>query len=106
MESEPNTGNSADFLQKIRLIVDTIPTLAWSAESDGSADFFNQGWLEYTGLTLDQAWLPQAVESKDQNMDEERQMIEAALAESRGRVPDQTEPRPNLESHLPLWIPA
>jgi PAS domain-containing protein len=38
-------------LQDIRLIVDTIPALAWSALPDGSADFFNQRWLEYTGFT-------------------------------------------------------
>ena len=31
--------------QVIRLVVDTIPTLAWSAAPDGSADFFNQRWL-------------------------------------------------------------
>src|ERR1700691_3834452 len=39
----------------VRLVVDTIPTLAWSARSDGSADFFNQRWLEYTGLSAEQA---------------------------------------------------
>jgi PAS domain-containing protein len=38
-----------------RLIVDVIPTLAWSARSDGSADFFNQRWLDYTGLSTQQA---------------------------------------------------
>ena len=36
-------------------MVDTIPTLAWSARSDGSADFFNQRWLDYTGLLAEQA---------------------------------------------------
>jgi len=39
----------------IRLVVDTIPTLAWSARPDGSAEFFNQRWLDYTGLSADQA---------------------------------------------------
>jgi PAS domain S-box-containing protein len=39
----------------IRLVVDTIPTLAWSAGPDGSADFFNQRWLDYTGLSAEQA---------------------------------------------------
>ena len=47
-------------LQDIRLVVDTIPTLAWSARPDGSADFFNQRWLDYTGLSagpaLDRGW--------------------------------------------------
>src|SRR6267142_4292367 len=42
-------------LQDIRLVVDTIPTLAWSARPDGSADFFNQRWLDYTGLSAEQA---------------------------------------------------
>ena len=40
---------------RLRLIIDTIPTLAWSARSDGSVDFLNQPWLNYTGLTAEQA---------------------------------------------------
>ncbi len=42
-------------VQDIRLVVDTIPTLAWSAGPDGSAQFFNQRWLDYTGLSAEQA---------------------------------------------------
>jgi PAS domain S-box-containing protein len=42
-------------VQGIRLVVDTIPTLAWSARPDGSAEFFNQRWLDYTGLSAKQA---------------------------------------------------
>src|SRR5260370_7267468 len=42
-------------VQGIRLVVDTIPTLAWSAGPDGSADFFNQRWLDYPGLSAKQA---------------------------------------------------
>jgi len=42
-------------VQGIRLVVDTIPTLAWSAGPDGSAEFFNQRWLDYTGLCAKQA---------------------------------------------------
>jgi PAS domain S-box-containing protein len=42
-------------VQDIRLVVDTIPTLAWSAGPDGSAEFFNQRWLDYTGLSTEQA---------------------------------------------------
>jgi len=36
-------------------IIDSIPALTWSARPDGSADFFNVRWLEYTGLTKEQA---------------------------------------------------
>ncbi len=53
-----SAGHSSDQARRapdIRLVVDTIPTLAWSARSDGSADFFNQPWLEYTGLSEEQA---------------------------------------------------
>src|SRR5260370_24137167 len=39
----------------VRLGIDAIPTLAWSARSDGAADFFNQRWLDYTGLSVEQA---------------------------------------------------
>src|SRR6202045_2240030 len=42
-------------VQDIRLVVDTIPTLAWAARPDGSAEFFNQRWLDYTGLSAKQA---------------------------------------------------
>src|SRR6267154_3146363 len=42
-------------VQDVRLVVDTIPTLAWSARPDGSAEFFNQRWLDYTGLSAEQA---------------------------------------------------
>jgi formate hydrogenlyase transcriptional activator len=37
------------------LIIDAIATLAWSARADGSPEFFNQRWLDYTGLSAEQA---------------------------------------------------
>jgi PAS domain S-box-containing protein len=36
-------------------IVNTIPGLAWSARTDGFAEFFNQHYLDYVGLTVDEA---------------------------------------------------
>ena len=41
--------------RNLKLIIDTIPVLAWSAGTDGCADFFNQHYLEYVGLTTEQA---------------------------------------------------
>src|SRR5712692_4928803 len=35
--------------------VDAIPTLAWSARPDGSAEFLNRRWLDYTGLSAGEA---------------------------------------------------
>ena len=37
---------------QLRLAIDTIPGLVWTALPDGSRDFLNQRWLEYTGLAL------------------------------------------------------
>jgi len=38
----------------LRLVIDTIPTMAWTVRPDGVVDFLNQRWLDYTGLTLEQ----------------------------------------------------
>src|SRR5438067_12455442 len=38
----------------LRLVIDTIPTMAWSLGPDGMVDFVNQRWLDYTGLSLEQ----------------------------------------------------
>ena len=37
--------------RNLSLIVNTIPTFAWSTNPDGSVDFLNQRWLDYTGLS-------------------------------------------------------
>jgi PAS domain S-box-containing protein len=55
MASAEHSSEQARQAPDVRLVVDTIPTLAWSARSDGSADFFNQRWLDYTGLSAEQA---------------------------------------------------
>src|SRR5438105_1832860 len=39
---------------RLRLVIDTIPTLVWRAGPDGVPDFLNQPALDYTGLSLDQ----------------------------------------------------
>jgi len=40
---------------RLRLVIDTIPTMAWSLRPDGVVDFVNQRWLEFTGLSLEEA---------------------------------------------------
>src|SRR5882757_6055270 len=39
---------------RLRLVIDTIPTLVWRAGADGVPDFLNQPALDYTGLSFDQ----------------------------------------------------
>src|ERR1700730_15288519 len=55
MASTAHTSEQVLQVQDVRLVVDAIPTLAWYAQGDGSADFFNERWLEYTGLSTEQA---------------------------------------------------
>src|SRR5258706_14007235 len=39
----------------LRMMIDTIPTLAWSCQPDGTTKFLNQRWLDYTGLSFQEA---------------------------------------------------
>jgi PAS domain S-box-containing protein len=41
--------------RNLHLIINTIPTLAWSARPDGSVDFYNQHYLDYTGISKENA---------------------------------------------------
>jgi PAS domain S-box-containing protein len=40
---------------RTRLIIDTIPTMAWSLRPDGVLDFVNQRWVDYTGVSFQDA---------------------------------------------------
>jgi PAS domain S-box-containing protein len=53
--------------QKLRLLADTIPQLAWMARPDGYIFWYNRRWYEYTGTTPDQmeGWGWQAVHDPD-----------------------------------------
>jgi PAS domain S-box-containing protein len=39
---------------RLRVLIETIPALAWTSLADGSNDFVNRRWLEYTGVSLEQ----------------------------------------------------
>ncbi len=49
-----STGQSTEQVRQAQ-DVDAIPTLAWAARPDGSAEFLNRRWLDYTGLSTEQA---------------------------------------------------
>jgi formate hydrogenlyase transcriptional activator len=40
---------------QLRNMIDTIPALAWSCFPDGTTEFLNKRWLEYTGLSQQEA---------------------------------------------------
>src|SRR5229473_302102 len=40
---------------QLRIMIDTMPALAWSCLPDGANEFTNKRWLEYTGLSQEEA---------------------------------------------------
>ena len=41
--------------RRVRQILDSIPAAAWRARPDGFTEHINKRWLEYTGISLEQA---------------------------------------------------
>ena len=39
---------------RLRLIIDTIPAMAWTVRPDGVVDFINQRWRSYAGISLEE----------------------------------------------------
>jgi formate hydrogenlyase transcriptional activator len=48
-ENDPATAREADA--QLRRIIDAIPVIAWCNLPDGSNEFLNQRWQEYTGVS-------------------------------------------------------
>jgi PAS domain S-box-containing protein len=40
---------------RTRLIIDTVPAQLWTESAEGVVDFVNRRWIDYTGMTLEQA---------------------------------------------------
>jgi PAS domain S-box-containing protein len=44
----------AEQALQLQATLDSIPAMAWRARSDGSVEYINKRWLDYTGVSLDQ----------------------------------------------------
>ena len=55
MDLNEDTGFNNGSDGPVRTIIDHIPILAWTARPDGSVEFVNRQWLDYTGLSEDGA---------------------------------------------------
>jgi PAS domain S-box-containing protein len=112
---------------RLRLVLDGIPTLIWTTNQDLSEDFYNQRWLEYTGLRLEDMqgtnWmgsvhpedLPQHADSAASHMKVKRgcELRTAPIAGSwielfrcaipRGALSAGLEPTPILRTTSGLW---
>ena len=53
--SETVPGEIRKSLGELRTIIDTIPALAWSSVREGSVDFVNRRWQDYTGQSREQS---------------------------------------------------
>jgi PAS domain S-box-containing protein len=42
----------AESEERLRLLVETMPHLAWTAEPDGNVDYVNRRWYEYSGTRV------------------------------------------------------
>ena len=73
------TTSSVDRRQsedRLRLVIDTLPAMVWSKSPDGSADFLNQRFREYTGLSVEDGlgwgWMRNAFHPEDRAEEEWR----------------------------------
>lgn len=41
--------------EHFKFLADNIPVIVWTTRPDGSADYFNKLWYEYTGLTFEES---------------------------------------------------
>src|SRR5258706_13465955 len=85
MSSPGQSSEQVRQAHDIRLVVDAFPTLAWSARPDGSAEFLNRRWLDYTGLSAEEAsdwgWTAAVhTEDRDRLMDFWRHLLASGEA--------------------------
>src|SRR4029077_9623312 len=57
-EDVTDRGRAEEALRRsedeLRLVIDTIPVMAWTLGPDGTVDFLNRRWIEYSGLSKEQ----------------------------------------------------
>jgi PAS domain S-box-containing protein len=41
--------------EQLRALLDAIPQIMWTSNTDGTPNYFNRGWCEYTGHNLEQS---------------------------------------------------
>jgi len=47
------SGEAVALRDRLQVIIDTIPAMVWSISPNGSSDFFNKRFRDYTGLSLE-----------------------------------------------------
>ncbi len=52
-QGDLNTARERELY--FQTMAEAVPEIIWTADPDGMDDYFNQRWLDYTGLTLEQS---------------------------------------------------
>jgi PAS domain S-box-containing protein len=83
--------NLIESEERFRTMADTAPVMIWMSDENGFCNFFNEGWLKFTGKTLDDAvgngW------TKSLHPEDLNRYLEAFFAAFRARRDFQTEYR-------------
>ena len=67
--------------RQFRMVAEAIPQLVWTADAGGALGYFNQRWLEYTGMTQEQSqgsgwWSVVHLEDQERGLQRWRSAIE------------------------------
>src|SRR6202035_2532453 len=67
---------------RLQTVIDTVPSFLWTSFPDGSKEYLNKRWYEYTGLTLEQGkglWWKVVVhpDDRDQLVRDSRALLDA-----------------------------
>ena len=52
---EPTNAELISVEGRFHVLAESMPQLVWSAQADGTVDYFNRQWIAYTGLTVEAA---------------------------------------------------
>ena len=66
----PSSIRLASFFQeaaRLQTVIDTVPSFVWTSLPDGSKEYLNKRWYEYTGLSLEEGkgWVWKVVVNPD-----------------------------------------
>jgi formate hydrogenlyase transcriptional activator len=53
-EAKKSEGQLADSEARLRTIIDMVPSFLWTSFPDGSKEYLNKRWYDYTGLSLEE----------------------------------------------------
>ncbi|MGV3532807.1 MAG: PAS domain-containing protein, partial [Chthoniobacteraceae bacterium] len=69
-EHEAKMGEAVrESERRYSFLADTVPLIMWTTQPDGHADYFNEAWYNYTGLTaeesMESSWLQHVLHPED-----------------------------------------